>query len=302
MKDFNSTYIKNAFVGPNKKGAPASVNLVEDIDSVDSICKMKKYTQEVNLPISCFIKKSNDVNKFFIRYFIKNKEEEIYGHGTLVATQFLIDNKLISDDINIVEFIPSLTPDKPIISYIDNNFISIKIITIKPTNVDLKSEIGQKIIKSISKSSNINIKKNNIINIAENDLDYIVELGKLENNLKSLEIIKSIIPDFDLILKIKLKSGEICRGIDVFIKNYEKKNDDEEDFISRIFMPLGADEKYREDPACGSGSSYITRYLIEKYPIYKEKTLKIYQASDDGALITTKSENNDIIKVNGLVK
>ena len=46
----------------------------------------------------------------------------------------------------------------------------------------------------------------------EGELDYIVELGKFDNNLSSLEIIKSIIPDFDEIEKIKLKSGRLCRG------------------------------------------------------------------------------------------
>ena len=135
----------------------------------------------------------------------------------------------------------------------------------------------------------------------EGDLDYTVELGKLENNLTSYEIIKSIVPDFDAIEHIKLKTGKLCRGIDVFIKNYEKKNEEEEDFISRIFLPLGADEKYKEDPACGSASSYIARYLIEKYPQYKGKSLKIYQASEDGALISVKNENDEIIKVSGLV-
>lgn len=140
---FNSTYIKSAFVGPKQKGAPASINLVEDINSANSIENMQKYTQELNLPISCFLKEANKPNTFYIRYFIKDNEEQICGHGTVVATQFLIDNKLISDQSKQVEFIPLLTPDRTIISTIDNNYISIYIKTIKPTNIDIKSEIGQ---------------------------------------------------------------------------------------------------------------------------------------------------------------
>lgn len=302
MEEFFSTYIKYAFVGSKQKGAASSVNLVKDIDSKNSIDKMQKYTQELNLPISCFIKETNIPNKFYIRYFIKDNEEPICGHGTLVVTQFLIDNKLISEKSNIIEFIPLLTPQKPITSYIENNLISIYIKTVKPTNVNIDSEIGQKIVNSISKSSNINIKKYNIIEIVEGELDYTVELGKLDNNMTSLDIIQSIIPDFDEIEKIKLKNGVLCRGIDVFIKNYEKKNEEEEDFISRIFLPLGADPLYKEDPACGSGSSYIARYLIEKYPEYKGKSLKIYQASKDGAIIYVKSEKDEKIRVSGLVK
>ena len=119
--------------------------------------------------------------------------------------------------------------------------------------------------------------------------------------MTSLEIIESIVPDFDAIERIKLKTGKLCRGIDVLIKNYEKTNE-EADFISRIFLPLGADEKYKEDPACDSGSSYIDRYLIGKYPELKGKSLKIYQASKDGALIYVKNEDDEIIKVSGLVK
>ena len=301
MKTFKSTYIKNAFVGKNQKGASASVNLVNDIDSDNIIDSMQKYTQELNLPISCFIKQSEEKNKFYIRYFIKDNEEPICGHGTLVVTQFLIDNKLISDNINEIIFIPLLTPEKPIISYINKNYISINVKTVKPTNIDINSEVGQEIINSISKSNNNKINKYNIIAIVEGDLDYTIELGKLENNLTSYEIIKSIVPDFDAIEHIKLKTGKLCRGIDVFIKNYEKKKEEEEDFISRIFLPLGADEKYKEDPACGSGSSYITRYLIERYPQYKGKSLKIYQASEDGALISVKNKNDEIIEVSGLV-
>lgn len=285
----------------NKKGAPASINLVEDINSANSIENMQKYTQELNLPISCFLKEANKPNTFYIRYFIKDNEEQICGHGTVVATQFLIDNKLISDQSKQVEFIPLLTPDRTIISTIDNNYISIYIKTIKPTNIDIKSEIGQEIIKSISKSSNPNVKNYNIVEIVEGELDYTIELGKLDNNMTSLEIIESIVPDFDAIERIKLKTGKLCRGIDVLIKNYEKTNE-EADFISRIFLPLGADEKYKEDPACGSGSSYIDRYLIGKYPELKGKSLKIYQASKDGALIYVKNEDDEIIKVSGLVK
>ena len=301
MKPFNSTYIKNAFVGPKQKGAPASVNLVDDIDSAESIDNMQQYTRELNLPISCFIKKTNEKNKFFIRYFIKDNEEPICGHGTLVTTQFLIDNKYISKDANQIEYIPLMTPDKPIISYIDNNLISIHIKTIKPTNIDFDSEIGQKIIKSISTSKNSNIKKYKYKNIVEGELDYTVELDKLENNMTSLEIIRSIKPDFDLIETIQLHTGKLCRGIDVLIKNYEKENEEDADFISRIFLPLGADELFKEDPACGSGSSYIARYLLEKYPELNDKKLKIYQASDDGAIIWVKSENKETIKVSGLV-
>ena len=101
-----------------------------------------------------------------------------------------------------------------------------------------------------------------------------------------------------MIEQIQLRTGKLCRGIDVLIKNYEK---DDSDYISRIFLPLGADEKYKEDPACGSGSAYIGRYLIEKYPELKGKRLKIYQASNDGAIIWVKNENEDIIKVSGLI-
>jgi hypothetical protein len=38
----------------------------------------------------------------------------------------------------------------------------------------------------------------------EGDLDYTIELGKLDNDLTSYEIIKSIVPDFDAIEHIKL--------------------------------------------------------------------------------------------------
>lgn len=246
MKDFDSTYIKSAFVGQTQKGAPASVNLVEDIKTSESIDKMQKYTQELNLPISCFIKKAEADNKFYIRYFIKDNEEPICGHGTLVTTQFIIDNKLIDDNINQITFIPLLTPEKPIISYIEQKLISLHIKTAKPIDININSEIGQKIIKSISNSSNQKIEKYNYKNIVEGEYDYTVEIDKFENNennLTSLEIIKSIKPDFDLIEQIQLRTGKLCRGIDVLIKNYEK---DDSDYISRIFLPLGADEKYKE--------------------------------------------------------
>jgi PhzF family phenazine biosynthesis protein len=299
-KIFTSTYIKSAFVGPNQKGAPASVDLVEDIDSPEAIDNMQKCTRELNLPISCFLKKTKEKNKFLIRFFIYENEEPICGHGTLVVTQFLIDRKLIDEDTKQIEFIPLMTPEKPIISYIENGLVAIHIKTVKPTNIDINSEVGQKIIKSISASNNEKIKKYKYKSIVEGELDYTIELDKIDN-MTSFDVIKSIKPDFDLIETIQLKTGKLCRGIDVLIKNDEKKNEDDEDFITRILLPLGADEKYKEDPACGSGSSYVDRYLIETYPELKGKQLKIYQASDDGAIIWVKNENDDIIKVSGKV-
>lgn len=297
MISFNSTFIKNAFIGQNQIGSSASVNLVEDIESTESITDMQIFTKKLNLPISCFIKQTNMLNRFYIRYFIKDNEEPICGHGTLVATKFLIDNNLINS--NKVEYIPLMTPNKPIIATINNNLISIFIQTIKPKHININSEIGQKITKSITHKNNI--KLFNIIEIVEGELDYTIEISKNHNNISSNDVIKSIVPDFGMIEQIKLSSGKLCRGIDVVIKNNEKTEVAQEDFISRIFLPLGADIKYKEDPACGSENAYITRYLIEKYPTFKTCSIKIYQASSDGAIIITKNEDNGIIKVSGYV-
>lgn len=298
MEKFKNTYIKSAFVGfKGEKGAKASVNLVDDIDSKESINSMQNYTKELNLPISCFIKKTKEKNKFFIRYFIKDNEEPICGHGTIVATKFLLENNIINS--NRVEFIPLLTKDRIIVAEINNDDISIFIKTIKPKEIDINSTIGKKIIDSISSETNIpNIKK-----IVEGNLDYTVEIEKNSNSLSnSCDTIKSIEPNFDKIEKIELSSGKLCRGIDVVIKNEEKKEEVEPDYITRIFLPLGADERYKEDPACGSGTSYVMRYLTETYKELNEKELKIYQASKDGAFLKVRKENNDTMKITGNVK
>ena len=65
-----------------------------------------------------------------------------------------------------------------------------------------------------------------------------------------------------MIEQIKLSSGKLCRGIDVVIKNNEKTEVAQEDFISRIFLPLGADIKYKEEG--GNGRVAKSQEFIRK--------------------------------------
>jgi len=303
MKEYKKIHIiKNAFVGENKLGASASVDIVDDINNTDS---MLKITQELNLPISCFVKPTNNENEFQIRYFIYNGEEPICGHGTLITTKVLDELGYIKNS-NKVTYIPMLTPDKPIKAEVNGEFVSIFIKTVEPNEVNFNTNVAKQIISSISSQNSDKIF--NVVDIVEGDLDYTVEITKNNTNLTSEEIIKEIRPNFEAIEKIKLSTGKLCRGIDVVIKNdevvcdSEKMSNSKPNFITRIFLPLGADSQYKEDPACGSGGSYVTRYLMTKYPNLKGKELKIYQASKAGAFMKTQSQDNGIIKVSGIVR
>lgn len=303
------TYIKNAFVNNiyNLRGSPASVELVENIDDISY---MLYQTKKLKLPISVFLKKTNIGNKFQVRYFIEDGEEPICGHGTIVATQFLLDTKLVNQKhIKNIEYIPMFSSDKygnnkqnSIFAKINKDSSISIFISTKKTKI-IVEEKKQEIIKSISEK---NSEYFNILNIIEGEFDYTVEIEKSEfsknKKILSLEIIKKIIPNFDLIENISLSNNKLCRGIDVLIKNDDIK-EISCDYFTRIFLPLGASQEFKEDPACGSGSAYISEYLIEyKKNIIIGKKLKFYQASNSGAFITTKISKNNIIEVMGKVK
>lgn len=299
------TYIKNAFSNKeyNLTGSPASVNLVDDINDFEF---MLSITKELKLPISVFLKETAIKNKFQVRYFIDEGEEPICGHGTLVATQFLLDNKLTDGDT--IEFEPMFLNDKygksskqnSIYSQINGNNISIFIKVVEPKTVS-KSKMNE-ISASLLKVNN----KNFIIkDVVEGEFDYTIEIEKSDfaktNNISSLEVIKSIVPDFDLIEKIALSTGKLCRGLDVLIKN-DGDTAIDCDYITRIFLPLGALEEFKEDPACGSGTSYVMKYLIGKHDDCSGKEIKFYQASKDGAYIKAIGKEENLIKVSGRVE
>ena len=298
------TYIKNAFSNKEYKliGSPASVNLVDDINDFKF---MLSTTKELKLPISVFLKKTAIKNKFQVRYFIDEGEEPICGHGTLVATQFLLDNNLVEGDT--VEFEPMFLNDKygksskqnSIYSQINGDDISIFINVVEPKTISESKK--DEIVVSLLKVDN----KNFIIkDVVEGEFDYTVEIEKSEsaeaNNISNFEVIKSIVPDFESIEKITLSTGKLCRGLDVLIKNDEAAAIDC-DYITRIFLPLGALDEFKEDPACGSGTSYVMKYLTTKYKDYNGKELKFYQASKDGAYIKAISKEKNLIKVSGNV-
>lgn len=301
-------YIKNAFINNmyNLKGSPASVELVENIDDIEY---MLYQTKKLKLPISVFLKKTNTENKFKVRYFIEDGEEPICGHGTIVATQFLLDNNLIDQNhIQNIEYIPMFSNNKygnnkqnNICAKINKDSISIFISTIK-TKI-ITEEKKQEIIKSISE---INHEYFEILNIVEGEFDYTVEIKKSKfaqnKKISSLEVIKNITPNFDLIENILLSNNKLCRGIDVLIRNDDIKDKISCDYFTRIFLPLGASPEFKEDPACGSGSAYISRYLTEYNSKLIGKKLNFYQASNSGAFISTKTLDNNIIEVMGKVK
>ena len=302
-----SVYIKNAFVNSkyNLKGSPASVEFVDDMNNINY---MLSQTQKLKLPISVFLQTTNNSNKYYIRYFIDAGEEPICGHGTLVSTKFLADNKLI--DITKpqkIEFIPLFNNSKygdkkqnSIFAEINGDLISIFISVIEPQEVINKHK-KEEIINSINLE---NKEYFDIVNIVEGEFDYTIEIKKsqlsIDKNISSLEIINMIKPDFDAIEKITLSNGKICRGIDVVLKNKEKEIDC--DYFIRIFLPYGALPDFKEDPACGSGTSYVLKYLSKYYPELKNKELKFYQASQTGAFLQAKMLEDNTVKVSGYVE
>lgn len=298
-----NSYIKNAFVSKqnlNIIGGSASVCLMQNIDDCDT---MQKITKELNLPISVFLKQTDEKHLFQARYFIADGEEPICGHGTIVATQFLLDNKLIDKNTSEIKFELLFNNNKYnnkyenkkkfINSYINNDFISLLIAT-KNINKNLLERKKDEIISSITNNEN---KLFNIKNIIEGEFDYTIEIEKKSNSLNALNVINSIQPNFNKIETITLSNGKLCRGVEVVIENDNKS---QSDFITRVFLPLGASVEYKEDPACGSATAYITQYLYEEYKIQNE--LSFFQASKNGAFIKAQIRENNKVLISGLCK
>lgn len=296
-------YIKNAFVSKenmNIVGGSASVCLMQNIDDC---AKMQQITKQLNLPISVFLKQTNEEHLFQVRYFIADGEEPICGHGTIVATQFLFDNNLIDKNTKEIKFEllfnnkkynNNYSNEKKFInSYINNDFISLLINT-KNINKILSEQKKDEIISSITNNEPILF---NVKNIVEGEFDYTVEIEKINNKLNALRLIHLIQPNFNKIEKITLSNGKLCRGIELVIKNDDKL---QSDFITRVFLPLGASDEYKEDPACGSATAYITQYLYEEYRIKNE--LSFFQASKNGAFIKAQVQENNKVLISGLCK
>ena len=259
----NNIYIANAFISKKYgcEGSAASIMIVNDINNKNL---MLKITQELNLPISVFLKKKAE-NEFDVRYFIYDGEEPTCGHGTIVAAKYLHGDGYLSSDkvkFNLMYDDSKYGARKDVSNYIFAQTISDNKVSIKIKTSDSKSVDDEK-FKEISDAVIITSKDSeksyiNVINIVEGEFDFVCEIRAsefgMENHISSEQIIKSLKPNYNAIEKIKLSNGKLCRGVDVVIKaegNYEF------DYFSRIFLPLGASEEYKEDPACGSGNSYI---------------------------------------------
>ncbi|WP_159462133.1 PhzF family phenazine biosynthesis protein [Halobacillus sp. Marseille-P3879] len=208
-------YLINAFTKDPFKGNPAAIVLLNEEKSDEWL---KSYAQEINQPITTFVKK--DQEGYNLRWFTPISEIALCGHGTLGAANVLFEECVNS---SIIQF-------------------NTEAGTLYAEQVENKIKLTFKIkyAESVEAADHFKYVINHQIKkLAWAEDRYIIELG-------SDTEVKSAIPDLE---KIKELDGT---GLVITSRSSEPY-----DFVSRYFAPkIGISEDYVTGSAHCALASY----------------------------------------------
>jgi len=226
-------YQIDAFTDKPFQGNPAGVTFSDGLSSKE----MQSIAKEMNLAETAFLGKSDKAD-YHLRWFTPAVEVELCGHATIASLHFLNENKLLNEGQEIT-------------------FDTLSGI------LKCRFENGKYFMQVPVYSTNeFSGNKNELLNclgVEKKDIDekvpfILAENGYLYINIKSLNALHNLKPDFKTLKKLNAP-GKECIAV------YTLETVDKESFAhSRFFAPYyGIDE----DPVTGSMNGPLMQVLIK---------------------------------------
>lgn len=260
MTNSIETYIVDSFTDQPFKGNPAGVCL---LNQILTDAQMQSIAKELGLSETAFITKSENQEKYSIRFFSPVMEIPLCGHATLAASKVLFE--MNAQEVTI-HFKNIQNLDLMIKKYGDKIEMEFPIYETTPQNApdELLNALG---LKSI-----INSEFNKETNIL---------LLEIESN----ELLESLSPDFE---KLK-RSHNSING--VLVTAISQKNN--YDFESRYFWPWSGTN---EDPVTGGTHTFLTKYWSSRL---NKKKMNSFQCSERTGFMEVELLSDKLLLIRG---
>lgn len=256
-----STWFIDTFTSTPFKGNPSWVCLIEEELSSDV---MQSIANELNCPVTAFIKKKPGTNNSFdIRYFTPITEITACGHGTLASAKFVVHqqsagNAFVFHTVNEVAIRTVMNEDG----------------TIMMTYPAYKLEdwvVDDRLVAALGLGN-------------YKTVGYSQDLETLFIELESVEALRTIQPDYQ---KMVASNDEIKEVVITCASNTP-----EFDYYLRSFCPwIGIDE----DPVTGSVHGVLGNFWKKR--VHKEK-MSAHQASPRGGNLVIRAFD-DRVEIGG---
>lgn len=247
-------YLLDTFSNEKFKGNPTPVCILEKQISVQ---EMYLLAREFNAPVTAYIEPKKENEIYPIRYFTVTGEIPACGHATLGAAFILQSStKSLQIKFETIENIVLQTRKADSIVFIEYPKFTMSIF-----------EISKRLLEALG--------------ITNYETHFFCnELQSLFIELRDENEVKSISPDFELLLK----SSDCIKEVVVMSKSVNQNYD----FVLRSFCPwIGINE----DPVTGSVHSVLGHYWKDKT---KKNKLTAFQSSERGGIIIINPLNNSV--------
>ena len=252
--------VLHAFANTCFNGNPAGIIMVDQhINPVN----MFNLAIEMDLPIIVTLQAITP-DSYHIRWFTKNTELQLCGHGTMAASYYLFDKYVdISSNIKY-----STESGRLLSAELTGGFVSLSLPSIESVQPELTTIEA---VKNLFDFELIDVRQ------AENDLIAV---------LKNEQDIVNFIPDFDLIAA--LQSRTLILTAKTTLNGEFRKYD----IISRVFAP---NISINEDQVCISAHCKLQPYWYKRRHLSKE-IHALQWSKNGGSFVLDQKEDNVIVK------
>ncbi|OJJ22829.1 hypothetical protein BKI52_00320 [marine bacterium AO1-C] len=248
-------YLLDTFADVPFQGSPTPVCMLSELLDAPT---MHQLAQELNAPVTAFVKPSDVEGDFMIRYFTTEGEIPACGHATLGAAFVLLTQETSFNKIKFVT-IEGIRPK----AQITNDLTYIEYPRFPHTIID----IPPKLLEALGMPTPLTH-------------FYSSELQSLFIELDNPNEVNRIQPNFEL---LKQSTDDIKEVVVM-----SKSNDEAFDFILRSFCPwIGINE----DPVTGSIHSVLGPYWQKQT---NKSDFAVYQASERGGKIFVKTFDDHV--------
>lgn len=241
MANSIETYLVDSFTDEPFKGNPAGVCLPERAMQEE---RMLSIAKELGLSETAFVLKSDQVQKYHIRYFSPKMEIPLCGHATLASAKVLFERDA---DLQQIRFVTIQNLDLIIKREGELIQMEFPVYDTKPADVPLA------LLKALGLESVINSAFNEETNILLIEIEDSGQLIGLKPNFSDL-----------------IRSHNSINGVVVTAASKRAHYD----FESRYFWPWSGTN---EDPVTGGTHTFLTKYWSERLG---KKKMNSFQCSE----------------------